>query len=379
MSKGDLVVSRAPASVDWIVPAAATNAKQTPADEDLARRRGRALPAPEPLQPTLDPALARYEPLRDSTLTGELRIAVSDTLPGLVRLWIRGFASRHPAVRIAVASTYDGNSAARQLAEGGADIAFISRALKPSERSAFSLGHSALSIPVASGSYRHFGFADALGIVVHRDNPLDRITYEQFDAIYSSTRYRLAGPITRWGQLGLTGDWADRPIHPYGVKPWDGFEDLLREKVLSVGDKRGDWRGDIRIESVFAMAGRVERDIDGIGYTGLAYLDANVKVLAIAQSATSPSVPPTYENAAQGTYPLTRPIFASVDKRHGGRLDPAVDEFLRFILSREGQRAVLEQAIFLPLREEQAARGRSMLSEDAVNPAIPVPRPLPVP
>jgi phosphate transport system substrate-binding protein len=351
------------ALLEWVVPVPATNAKQTAEQEELGRRLGRALPAPEILQPTLDAALVFRDPECHPERSAALTVAVSDTLPGLVSLWVDGFRAHCPNVRIALAPLYDGNSAAQRLLEGKVDIAFISRALKPGEVTAFRerFGHEQASIPVASGSYRHFGFADALAIFVNRNNPLERITYAQFDAIYSSTHRHGRPAITTWGQLGLKGAWANRPIHPYGIKPWDGFEDLLRQKVLSVGGQRGEWSDAVRNEGVFSMARRIAGDVDSIGYGGVAYLDADVKVLAIGEDATSSFRAPTYESVADASYPLTRAIFANVNPSSGAGLDPVLEEFLRYVMGREGQRIVLDQAIFLPLRASQAAEGPSKL------------------
>ncbi len=221
-----------------------------------------------------------------------------------------------------------------------------------------------MSVPISGGSYRHFGFLDAVGFFVNQANPIESLSFDQLDAILSSTRHRGADPVATWGQLGLTGDWAARPVHIYGVQPWNGFEEFVRQRVLSIPGKRGEWRAGIAYDKVvFPIAGRVARDPEGIGYAGLAYVDAAVKLLALSEHPGSPAYPPTYQNVARAVYPLSRLIYLNLDKTPGKPLNPAIEEFLRFILSREGQQAVLDQRIYIPLREEQAARGRTLFGQ----------------
>jgi phosphate transport system substrate-binding protein len=351
------------AHVQWLVPAAASNIRQTAAEEEMGRRMGRALPRAEILQPTLDIELASFRPRCDQRLAGSLTVALSDTLPALMRLWIRAFRIHYPDVDIGVAPVYDGNFAAEELLKGNVGIAFLSRALKSDETAGFRsrFGYDPSTAVVSAGSWRHFGFADALGILVHKDNPLERITYGELDAIYSSTRRRGGEPITRWGQLGLKGEWAERPVHAYGIKPWDGFEDLVRQKILSVGGERGEWRADVRHEGVFPMARRIAQDPGAIGYTGLAYIDADVRVLPIGEGPTGPFHAPTYENVADARYPLSRAVYANANNPPDKPLDPVIEEFLRFILSRDGQQVVRDHAIFLPLRGWQVVAARSAL------------------
>jgi phosphate transport system substrate-binding protein len=112
---------------------------------------------------------------------------------------------------------------------------------------------------------------------------------------------------------------------------------------------------------VFPIAGRVAKDRYGIGYAGLAYLDAPVKVLALAPEANGPAIPPSYENVARATYPLSRLIFLNLNKAPGKPVPPALEEFIRFILSREGQQVVCDEAIFIPLRASQAASSAALL------------------
>lgn len=353
------------ASVEWLVPAAAPAQPQTPEAAERGKQFGRKLPTPEALQPTLDAALTAYQPRSDVKLSGTFKGASSDVLPGLVNAWIKAFSSRHPKVSLNIAPPYAGSLGAKELVKKTLDFVFVSRELKPEDLVDFraKFGYDPLSVPVAGGSYRHFGFLDAMAFFVHPDNPLTRLDFDQLDSIYSSTRHRGGQPITTWGQLGLTGEWADKPINIYGIQPWNGFEEFIRQRVLSRDDRRGEWREGIRYDkTVFPVAGKVAADRYGLGYSGIAYLDAPVKVLPLAAEKGGRYIAPTYENVALAEYSLSRLIFFNINKPPGRPLPPALDEFLKFILSRDGQQVVRDQGIFLPLRAQQAAASRALLN-----------------
>ena len=355
---------RPPAMVEWLEPALPTNQPQTPAEEAAAREHGRSLPTPEILQPTLDPALPVVRPCNNGALHGTFKGGSSDVLPGLVRLWIERFNKYCPQVQISVSPPFAGSLGAKELIKQNLAFVFVSRELRPDDIEEFrqKFGYPPLSVPVSGGSYRHFGFLDSVGFFVHKANPLERVTFQQLDAILSSTHHRGAAPITVWGQLGLSGEWADKPIHVYALKPWNGFEEFVRQRVLSTSDKRGEWRADLSFDRlVFPIVGRVAQDRYGLGYTGLAFVDAGVKSLAVAQSENGPFYAPSYENVALAAYPLSRLIYFNVNRAPGRPLDPALATFLHFILSKEGQQAVLDEAIYLPLRAAQAAQARALI------------------
>ena len=351
--------------VEWIVPALSTNVPQTPEEAKEGQRSGRKLPPPEVLQPVLDPGLPAFQP-RPEKLTASFKGASSDVLKVLVEKWFEKFKSYHPEVTLTISPPYAGSLGAVELVKGDLDFVFVSRELKPDDIKDFraKFGYAPLSVPVSGGSYRHFGALDAIAFYVNKDNPLEKLTFDQLDAMYSSTRHRGGKPITRWGDLGLSGEWADKPVRLYGIKPWNGFEEFVRQRILSVGDKRGEWREDIAFEkTVFPMAKKVSDDRYGIGYSGIAYIDAGVKILPVIDGADGPALAPTYENVALATYPLSRLTFFNTNKAPGKPLNPALDEFLRFILSREGQQVVLDQASYIPLRGSQVQSGRALLGK----------------
>lgn len=349
--------------IDIVQPATPTNRPQTDSEKKIGMEQGRPLPAPELLQPTLDPGLPDYAPSR-ARFRAHFKAAASDVMAALVRRWVAAFNKYQPGISIEVPPPYAGSLGAKELVKQNLDFVFVSRELKPDDITDFQakFGYAPLSIPISGGSYRVFGALDAVGFIVNRDNPIDRLSFDQLDALLSTTRYRGGAPVRTWGDLGLTGEWADKPVHVYAIKPWNGFEEFIRQRVLSRPGKRGEWRTDLNFaDVVFPIASSVAKDRYAIGYTGLAYLDAPVKVLALQSEAGSPAVPATYEGVASAAYPLSRLTYFNVNKRPGTRLDPPAEEFLRFILSRQGQGIVLAQGTYMPLRKAQVDQARALL------------------
>ena len=270
--------------VEWVVPAVPTNKPQTPEMAKAGVERGRELPPPEILQPMLDPALPAFVPRREK-LTGTFKGASSDVLTVVAQKLFEKFKQYHPGVSLSVAPPYAGSLGAIELIKGDLDFVFVSRELKPDDIKGFKdkYGYDPLSVPISGGSYRHFGALDAVAFAVHKDNPVEALSFEQIDAMFSKTRHRGGKEIRTWGDVGATGEWADKPIKLYGIKPWNGFEEFVRQRVLSVGDKRGEWRDDINFEKVvFPMARHMAEDRYGIGYSGVAYFDAPIKVIALS-------------------------------------------------------------------------------------------------
>ena len=357
--------ANAPPMVEWVVPALTTNNPQTPEQAKEGQLRGRELPPPEVLQPALDAQLPAYVPTKEK-LAGTFKGAASDVMVVLAQKWFQKFKTYHPDVNLTISPPYAGSLGAIELVKGDLDFVFVSRELKPDDVKGFQekYGYAPLSVPVSGGSYRHFGALDAVAFFVHKDNPIEMLSFDQLDAIYSKTHHRGGKAITTWGDLGLTGEWADKTIHVYGIKPWNGFEEFVRQRVLSVGDQRGEWRDDMKFEKlVFPMAKHMAEDRYGVGYTGVAYFDAPVKVIALSEGKGKPFEPATYEAVALASYPLSRLTYFNTNKSPGKPLNPVLDEFLRFVLSREGQQVVREHAIYLPLRAGQAQGGRALLGQ----------------
>ncbi len=353
------------AQIEWLTPAAPRPAPQTPAQEAQGRAQGRPLPTPELLEPTLDLRLPAYTKPTGLHLSGTYKLACSDVLPDLVRRWITGFEALYPDVHLQLTPPFAGSLGAVKLAKGDIDGVFVSRELRPSDIAAFKAkyGYPPLSVPVSAGTWRHFGFLDAVVVFVNRDNPVSRLSFADLDRAFSRTHWRGGKAALTWGDLGATGAWATRPIHLYGIKPWNGFEEFVRERVLNGKGKRGEWRDGITFsKTVFPVASQVAADPDGLGYSGLAFVDAPVKLLPLQADAGQPFVAPDYSDVANGTYPLARLVYFNTRRAPGQPLTPVFAEFLRYILSSSGQQKVLDQAVYLPLRAEQAASARALIA-----------------
>jgi ABC-type phosphate transport system substrate-binding protein len=348
-------------------PAQAPHTALIPHNPPAWDENGRPLPTPEFWQPRLDSALPAFQPKYSKGLSAHIVTTSFNILPGLVDAWIAAFRGYYPNVTIVNPKPYSGRGP-RDLVAGRVDCAFVSRELEHSDVTAFiaKYGYPPTSLPIAGGSFRHYGFLDAIVVIVNRDNPIERLDYQQLDAVFSRTRYRGApAPITTWGQLGLKGDWADKPIHAYGIKPWNGFEEFFRERVLSSGEKRGEWSSRVNFVSdvVMPVPLWVNWDPYGIAYSGIVYTTAGTKTLALAVSPRGRYYAPTYKQIALAHYPLARVSYLDVNKKPRQPLPPALAEFARFILSRQGQQVVLDQGIYLPLRGGQAEASRAMLGD----------------
>jgi phosphate transport system substrate-binding protein len=349
--------------VSWAVPPLKTNTPQTPAEAEYGKQHGRPKPPPELLQPTLDPALRDFTPTwGKNTLRANYNCGASDVLAELSKNWVAEFQRYYPKVNISIAPPYAGSLGAVELAQGNLDCVFVSRELRPSDIQGFrdKFGYDPTSVPISGGSFRQFGWLDSVVLTVNKNNPIEKLSFDQLDSILSTTRARGGAPITTWGQLGLTGDWADKPIHIYGIQPWNGYEEFLRQRVLSTPAQRGEWRSpdtDPNVHwdpTVFKIASEVANDPYAIGYTGNAYLDSPVKVVSLSNHNDDPVVAPTYENVASASYPLSRLVYLNLNKRPDAALPPAFAELTRFLLSKQGQQVTLKQGIFLPLRASQA-------------------------
>ncbi len=354
-----------PGLVIWAEPTAIEVHPQSDAEKQAGMVSGRALPAPELLQPNLDPALPHFVPTKGLRLAKAYRAGSSDVLPGLVTAWIAAFRKYHPAFRMEIAHPLAGSLGALELIKGNLDLVFVSRELKPSDISGFrdKFGYDPLSVPISGGTWRHFGFLDALGVMVNPANPVRQLSFQQLDAAFSRTHWRGGEAPKTWGDLGVTGEYANHPIHLYGIKPWNGFEEFVRQRVLSTPGHRGEWN-DAAIhydETFFAIARRVAADPDALGYTGLSAIDSEVKLVPVSVDG-GPALSPSYENVAAAAYPLSRLVYLNTNARSGATLDPGLREFLQFILSREGQAVVREQGVYLPLRGFQTAAGRAQFA-----------------
>ncbi|APQ12772.1 phosphate-binding protein [Pseudomonas oryzihabitans] len=284
----------------------------------------------------VDPAIPVYQKV--SGISGNLSSVGSDTLANLVTLWAESFKREYPNINIQIQAA-GSSTAPPALTEGTASIGPMSRKMKDAEVQAFEqrFGYRPVAVPVA---------IDALAIFVNKDNPIQRLTLEQVDALFSSTRL-CGGPheLKTWGDLGLTGDWARRPIQLFGRNSVSGTYGYFKEAALCGGDFRANVNEQPGSASVVQA---ISQSLGGIGYSGIGYQTASVHTVALAKPGTTDYVDDNQENTLSGRYPLARYLYVYVNKAPNRPLNPLEGEFLRLILSRTGQEAVVKDG-YLPL------------------------------
>ena len=283
----------------------------------------------------VDPAVPAYQPT--AGIAGNLSAVGSDTLNNLMTLWAEGFRRAHPSVRIQVEGK-GSSTAPPALIAGTAQIGPMSRRMKASEVDAFekAFGYKPMEIRVA---------VDALAVYVHRDNPRERLTLPEVDAIFSRTRRcGHPKPIDRWSELGVR-TLGDQPISLYGRNSASGTYGYFKKVALCGGDFRDEVKEQPGSASVVQG---IAQDPAGIGYSGIGYRTSGVKPLALARRAGEPYGTVDPEEVYAGRYPLARFLYVYVNRPPGRPMDPLVAAFLRFVLSRDGQEVVVKDG-YLPL------------------------------
>jgi len=284
-------------------------------------------------QITVETGVGPYK--KTSGVSGNINSIGSDTMNNLMALWGEAFQKMYPNARIQIEGK-GSSTAPPALISGTAQFGPMSRQMRATEIDPFEskFGYKPTEIRTAY---------DALAIYVNKDNPLEKITMAQADAVFSKSRRRGGKNVATWGDLGLTGDWAARPISLYGRNSASGTYGFFKEHVL----KNGDYRDQVKEQpgSASVVQG-VTEDRFGIGYSGIGYRTSGVKVLALAETDAFSSG--SYEDVKSGKYPLSRFLYVYINKAPGKPLDPLVKEYVKLILSREGQEVVLKDG-YLPL------------------------------
>jgi phosphate transport system substrate-binding protein len=269
-----------------------------------------------------------------SGVSGNLNSIGSDTLNNLMTLWAEGFRALYPNVNIQIEGK-GSSTAPVALIEGTAQLGPMSRAMKGSEIDAFEkkYGYKPTRSRVA---------IDALAVYTHKDNPIKSLNLQQVDGIFSST-YRLGGtPITTWGQVGLTGDYANRPISLFGRNSASGTYGFFKDVALGGGDYS---RRVKEQPGSSAVVQGVASDLYAIGYSGIGYKTSGVNAIALAAKPgrRRPSSHP--ENCLSGDYPLARFLYIYVNKDPNKPMDKLTKEFLASS-SRQGQEVVAKDGYF---------------------------------
>jgi phosphate transport system substrate-binding protein len=269
---------------------------------------------------------------------GNLSSVGSDTLNNLMTLWSESFGRVYSGVRVQVEGK-GSSTAPPALIDGTAQLGPMSRAMKSSEADAFEerFGYPPTQIRIA---------VDALAVYVHRDNPLDQLTLTEVDAVFSHTRRcGAAKGIDLWGELGLPSAYTGRAIRLYGRNSASGTYGYFKKVALCKGDYRPTTKEQPGSASVVQG---IAEDLYGIGYSGIGYRTSGVKTLKLAKKAGENYASTDPGDVYSGRYPLARYLYVYVNRPAGGELDELTRQFLRFVLSREGQEIVLKDG-YLPL------------------------------
>lgn len=284
----------------------------------------------------LDPALSDYKPVQG--ISGNITSIGSDTLGNLVTMWSEEYKKLYPSVNIQIQAA-GSSTAPPALTEGTSQLGPMSRAMKDKEIEAFEkkYGYKPTQIRVA---------IDALAVYVHKDNPIEKLTMQQVDAIFSSTRKcGYPNDITTWGQLGIKGALENQTIQLYGRNSVSGTYGYFKEHALCKGDYKNGVNEQPGSASVVQS---VATSLNGIGYSGMGYKTSGVKIVALAAKEGAPYYDAVEENAISGHYPLSRFLYIYVNKAPNKPLDPIVKEYLKLVFSKKGQEVVVKDG-FLPL------------------------------
>ncbi|MCZ6566579.1 MAG: phosphate ABC transporter substrate-binding protein PstS family protein [Gammaproteobacteria bacterium] len=274
-----------------------------------------------------------------SGVSGNLSSVGSDTLANLMTLWAEEYKRFYPNINIQIQAA-GSSTAPPALAEGAANIGPMSRKMKDKELAAFEekFGYKPTAIPVA---------IDALALYVHKDNPITGLTIADVDAIFSNTRIcgGDADDIATWGDIGLTGDWARRDIQLFGRNSVSGTYGYFKKKALCKGDFKSTVNEQPGSASVVQS---VSSSLNGIGYSGIGYKTSGVKAVPLSKKTDGDKIAATSENAISGKYPLARFLYVYVNKAPGKPLSPLESEFIKMVLSTQGQQVVVKDG-YIPL------------------------------
>lgn len=293
--------------------------------------------APLRAELTVDPSLPVYQ--TDNPMSGVLRSRGSDTMAILMELWSKSYQRDNPGVRFEIEAKGSA-TAPPGLISGETDLGPMSRLMNERELAAFTQEHGYAPTAIRVG-------IDALAVYVHQQNPLNQLEMSEVDAIFSATRRCGAKrDVSDWG--ALFPDWSGRAIQLYGRNKLSGTYGYFRKKALCKGEYKPSLQSQVGSAEVLQ---KVAQDPNGIGYSGIGYKIAGVKAVDLAARKGRKYIVATFENAAMGDYPLSRFLYLYVNKAPGKSIAPLTRDFMRFVLSLEGQKATLKDG-YIPLSSD---------------------------
>ncbi|HAS8346999.1 TPA: phosphate ABC transporter substrate-binding protein PstS family protein [Vibrio vulnificus] len=288
----------------------------------------------------LDTPLQPYKKIPG--VSGNLLSVGSDTLAGMTTLWVEEFKALYPNINAQVQAS-GSSTAPPALTEQTAQFGPMSRPMRLREVEAFERTHgykpTALRVAI-----------DAIGIFVHQDNPVQGLNFPQLDAIFSATlRCGAEDFVSTWAQLGIDAEWAKRNFQLFGRNSVSGTYGYFKKHALCGGDFKSQVNEQPGSASVVQS---VASTLSGIGYSGVGYRVAGVRLLPIAKQGNE-FVYPSRENILTGDYPLSRYLYVYVNKHPSKALSPIEAEFIKFIYSAQGQ-ALVEKDGYVSITKEFA-------------------------
>lgn len=285
---------------------------------------------------SVDKAVAEYKAV--SGISGNLSSVGSDTLANLMTLWAESFKRSYPNVNIQIQAA-GSSTAPPALTEATSNFGPMSRKMKSKEIAAFEdrYGYKPTAIPVA---------IDALAVYVNKDNPIKGMSISDVDAVFSSTRKcGTDKSFTKWGNMGMTGNWKNRDIQMYGRNSVSGTYGYFKKKALCKGDYKNNVNEQPGSASVVQS---VSSSMNGIGYSGIGYKTSGVRAVPLTKKDGGKFIAATPANAVSGKYPLSRFLYVYVNKHPNKELAPLEKEFLKMVLSQQGQAVVIKDG-YIPL------------------------------
>jgi ABC-type phosphate transport system, periplasmic component len=332
--------------------------------------------------------LPEYKP--EQKVSGTIRMWGSNyfTDSPLAQWWAADFQRHHPDVKFDfhLKTTLH---AIPGLIMGVSDIGPMGRQITFQELLSFQreMNRMPTGIVGVTGSYNVSGWNPPVGVYLNKDNPLSKLSLEQLDGIFGAERSAVwkeltwdksgaRGPeknIRTWGQLGLTGEWADKPIRVLGYNLQFNFPQEIESRAFGGvskkwNEKLEEYDNQVQPDGSFKLAGQLmledlAKDKYAIAYVagGEAWVTPSVKTVALSVKTGGPYYDLTIDNVRERTYPMYADVFFWINRDPKGPVDPKVREFLRYILSRDGQALVMKDGKYLPLTAKMVAEGRAKL------------------
>lgn len=302
----------------------------------------------------VDPSILKWTPGPVTSIPEEaVNLVGADIMDEICLGWAKIYREAYPRLSVTLDLRASGTGVTG-LIDGTSDLAPVGREMLPAEEEAFvkKFGYKPFFVKVATGSLGSLGKTATSVILVDKDNPIKGLTLAQLDAIYSTSDKRGHADIKTWGDLGLGGEWKNRPIHLYGLKHPNGIEYFFQQVVM----KGGEYKKTIEFVKgkgfTHAFNVAVEdmaKHPGGLTYALLANVEPNVKVLPLAAKDGDLFVAPTLGTVYAHSYPLSRYVYIYINRAPGKPIEPKIKEFLKMVLSRQGQDVVAKEGVFIPL------------------------------